>query len=178
MLDGFNDINFTPGRDFEVVSLSINPKEGPELAKLKRENVLANLRVNKPDAEWSFLTGEESEISRIADQLGFSYKFIPETGEYAHAPGIFVLDSNGNISASLATVMYSKEVLEHTLIQASNWRLGTTIQRFSSFWRKHDFQKQEVILDTNKILILLAAFIVLSFLIFLLLRTKSGAKIG
>ncbi len=173
MLDVFRESEFVPGQDFKVVSISIDPKEDHVLARDKRESALKPLREMKPNADWSFLTGSEAEIRKLSDQLGFAYGLDAKTGLYAHAPGIFILDNTGRISATLFSVMYSKEVFDHVLMQSSQGKLGSAWKRLSSFWKKYDPEKQDLIFDFKKVLAtLLSILIALVVFVFLLTRPQ------
>lgn len=176
MLDGFKDIGFVPGQDFNVVTISIDPKETSELARLKREAVINDLKKLKPASDWYFLTGEESNIRKLSDQLGFEYKLNLETGLYSHAPGIFILDSKGNLSASLADVMYPKDVLEYNLVKASNGSLGSWSQKFSAFWREYDFEKNNLKLNISKIGLFIFGFFVSLLVIFKFASLSRGRR--
>src|SRR5688500_15254351 len=84
-------IRLKPGQDFSVITLSFDPREGPELSGRARQ--LAIERCGRPGVEagWRFLTGDEASISAITEAVGFRYTFDEKTGQFAHAAGIFVL---------------------------------------------------------------------------------------
>src|SRR5579871_66256 len=86
------------GRDFDVVTVSFNPKETWGLAAAKKTNYLEKL--NQPDAAegWHFLTGDEPQIKKLTESVGFRYAYDPQTNQYAHASGIMVLTPEGKIS--------------------------------------------------------------------------------
>jgi protein SCO1 len=98
VVDGFEAMDWTPGVEFDVVTISINPLETPALAREKKQNYLK--RLGRPEAAggWHFLTGYEPQIDRVAEALGFSYAYDPETGEYAHAAAIFVATPDGRVA--------------------------------------------------------------------------------
>lgn len=170
MLDSFKELGFVAGHDFDVITYSIDPKETSELARLKREATLNNLKQIKPNSDWLFFTGEESNIQRLSEQLGFQYQLDPATGLYSHAPGIFVADKNGVIIASIADVMYPKEILEYALVKASHGKLGNWQQKFNSIWRKYDFEKNELKIDNLKISFLILATISLLLIAFKVIK--------
>lgn len=151
MLETFRDSSLIPGQDFTVLSISIDPKEKSELAKAKKEAVVKQLQESKPAADWHFLTGTEPVIRYLADQVGFTYKFIEETGLYSHAPGIFILDPRGSIGASLKGVMYPFDVFDPVLVSVGSRSIGSIGQKFSVEWKTFDFEKQNLVYDFKKV---------------------------
>jgi protein SCO1/2 len=117
------------GRDFEVVTISIDPTETPELAKEKRANYLKAL--GQPDlvGGWHFLTGEEAQILRVTDRLGFYYakdESKDAAMPYDHAAALYVLSPDGRISSTIAGMTYSEPTvsLHDQLVNASNGKIG------------------------------------------------------
>lgn len=151
MLNTFRESSLTPGSDFTVLSISIDSREKSELAKSKKAAVVKQLQEAKPVSDWHFLTGSEPAIRYLADQLGFTYKLVEETGLYSHAPGIFVLDPQGNIHASLKGVMYPVDAFDSVLVSAGSRSIGSVGQKFSVEWKTFDFLKQELVYDSKKI---------------------------
>ena len=88
-------MNFEPGREFDVVAVSFNPREGPGLASQKKANYLERYGRPHTAAGWHFLTGKEESIKRLTDAIGFRYEFDPEIQQYAHGAGIEVLTPQG-----------------------------------------------------------------------------------
>jgi protein SCO1 len=127
MVDLFKEMEkkFRPGRDFNVVTVSINPKEGPELAAAKKREYMDIL--NQPGAEtgWHFLTGEETNIRRVADSVGFKYAYDEKTDQYAHAAGIVILTPGGKVSRYFFGVGYPKRDVQLALIEAGQGKVGS-----------------------------------------------------
>lgn len=164
MLEGFKEIDFVSGQDFEVVTISIDPRESSKLADSKRATFLKDLKKIKPAADWNFLTGTEENIMKLSGELGFSYKYQPENGQYAHPPGIFVLDRAGVIHVSLPTVMYPKEILEYALIRASDGKLGSIRQRLHTSLSDYDFHSDRLKMEIWHLIFGLAALSSVLFL--------------
>jgi protein SCO1/2 len=129
VVDGLRPLEFTVGKEFEVVTLSIDPREGPELAKRKRESYLTSLgRVANP-AAWPFLTGTEPAINAIAQAVGFHYRYDEASHQYAHAAGIFVLTPDGRLSQTLYGVLFPTRDLRLALVEASKGGISSPIDR-------------------------------------------------
>jgi protein SCO1/2 len=117
-------IQLTPGKDFSVVTLSFDPREGPELSG--RAKQLAVLRCGQAavDSGWHFLTGDQAAISTLCEAVGFRYVFDKKTGQFAHAAGIFVLTPDGRVSRFLSGTDYSPRSLRLALVEAGSGKVG------------------------------------------------------
>lgn len=127
MVDLFKEMEkkFRPGRDFNVITISINPKEGPDLAAAKKREYMDIL--NQPGAEtgWHFLTGEEAHIKQVANAIGFKYAYDANTDQYAHAAGIVILTPSGKVSRYFFGVGYPKRDVQLALVEAGQGKIGS-----------------------------------------------------
>mgnify|MGYP000891449869 CR=1 FL=1 len=103
LLDGMRAQQFVPGKDYQVVTLSIDPREKPNLAAAKRQAYLQALGRPLADEsrDWPFLSGTEQDIAKVASAVGFHYRWDEEGKQWAHAAGIFVLTPSGWLSQIL-----------------------------------------------------------------------------
>ena len=90
LIAGLQDLAWTPGREFEMVTVSINPLETPELARLKKQTYLEAYGRPGAAAGWHFLVGSEGNIKRLADAVGFGYRYNEQRKEYAHAAAVML----------------------------------------------------------------------------------------
>ena len=88
-------VTLEPGRDFEVVAVSIDPRETPELARKAKSSLLHRYARANTEGGWHLLTGEKPEIDRIARAIGFSYQWDERTQQFSHAAGFVVLTPEG-----------------------------------------------------------------------------------
>lgn len=125
VLDGLKGLPATVGEEFHVVTISIDPLETPTLAKLKKQTYLGEYGRAGAAAGWHFLTGKQDQIQRVANSVGFFYKWNEERQEYAHAAGIFVLSPQGKVARTLYGVLYEPRTLKLALSEAregkSSW---------------------------------------------------------
>lgn len=128
MIEGLKELAWAPGDNYRIVTLSIDPREGPDLAAAKREAYLESLGRGQ-DVDWVFLTGEEPQIRALSEQVGFSYRYVREVDEYAHAAAIFVLSPEGRISRYLYGLQYRAFDLRMSILEAAEGRVGTTMDR-------------------------------------------------
>jgi protein SCO1/2 len=138
VVDGFEAMDWSPGIEFEVVTISINPLETPALAKEKKQNYLK--RLGKPVAArgWHFLTGYEPQIDRVAEAVGFSYAYDAESGEYAHAAAIIVATPDGRVARYLYGIEYPAKSLKLALLEASEGTIGSTLDQLILYCYHYD----------------------------------------
>ena len=122
---GLKGLTFDVGDQFEVVTVSINPAETPELAAAKKAGYLK--RYGRPGAErgWHFLTGDEGSIRRLAQSVGFRYVYMPESKQYAHAAGIVLLTPRGRVARYFFGISYAPRDLRLGLTEASAGKIGS-----------------------------------------------------
>jgi protein SCO1 len=138
MLSAFRTLAFNPGEEFEIVTVSIDPRETPELAADKKAEYLAGY--GRPGAEqgWHFLTGEEHNIRQLADAVGFRYFYDPQTQEYGHASAIMVATPSGRLARYFYGIEYSARDLRLSLVEASNNRIGSPVDQILLYCFHYD----------------------------------------
>jgi protein SCO1 len=139
LVRGIGEMDWTVGEQYDVISLSVNPEEGPELADGKKAGYVAEYGRPKSAAGWHFITGEEKDIRAVADAVGFKYRKQPN-GEYSHAAGVFVLTPDGRLSRVLYGVKYDAANLRMALLEASQGKVGTTLDRIILWCHIYDAQ--------------------------------------
>lgn len=125
----FRHLPLVVGKDFEVVTVSIDPTETPSLAAEKKEKYLQGYEHPEGASGWHFLTGDEPQIRRLADVVGFRYVYDKETKQYAHAAGIMVLTPEGKVARYLYGVDYLIKDMRLALVEASNNTIGSPVDQ-------------------------------------------------
>ena len=120
-------MNFEPGREFDVVAVSFNPKEGPGLAAQKKANYLERYGRPHTAAGWHFLTGRQDSIDRLTKAIGFRYQYDAGIQQFAHGAGIELLTPRGAISKYFYGIEFSARDLRLGIIEASEERIGNVI---------------------------------------------------
>lgn len=118
-------IRFVPGKEFEVVTLSIDPRETPELAANKKQMYLKKLGNPEAGKGWHFLTGDQAQISELANAVGFHYRYDPKLGQFAHAAGIMLITPSGKVSQYYYGVEYSAKDMRLGIVEASQNKIGS-----------------------------------------------------
>src|SRR3954452_24828175 len=118
-------INLKPGKDFSIITLSFDPREGPEYSVRARQIAAERCGQAAVEQGWQFLTGDQAAISRLCRSVGFRYAFDEKTGQFAHAAGVFVLTPDGKLSRFLSGTDYSPRALRLSVVEASSRKIGT-----------------------------------------------------
>ena len=133
MLEGMKKIDWSPGKEYQVITLSIDSREGPELAASKKQTHIEAL--GRPDAAagWHFLTGKEEDIRKITKAIGFKYQYLKANNEFAHEAAIYTISPAGKISRYLYGVEFKRKDLRLALLDASEGKslsIGDKIELF------------------------------------------------
>lgn len=133
-------LNFNAGDEFEVVAISFDARENSktELAKNKKAGYLQ--RYNRPETAdgWHFLTGEQSEIDKVTEAVGFNYAFDEKTNQFAHAGGIMVATPEGRLSRYLYGIDYSPKDLKFSIMESSQNKIGNPAEQLYLYCYHYD----------------------------------------
>ncbi len=138
MTDAMKEMPWTPGKEFQIVTVSIDPLETSTLAKLKKQNYLKDYGRPAAAGGWHFLTGKEKNIQALTDAVGFHFKWNDERQEFAHTAVLTVLTPDGEISRYLYGVMFDPQTLRLSLAEASEGKVGSTVDKVLLFCFQYD----------------------------------------
>ena len=131
-------IEFTVGGEFDVVAVSFDPTETPELAREKGARYIESYGRSEDGGGWSFLTGEPESIRRLTDSVGFRYVYDEETGEFAHAAGIVVATPEGSVSRYFYGIDFPPRDLRLGLVDAAAGTIGSALDQVLLFCFHYD----------------------------------------
>jgi len=131
------NLEWTTGEEFDVLAVSINPDETPELAAAKRTSYVLTYDRRNSGKGWNFLVGSAENTKAVADTVGFQFRKQPD-GEYAHAAGLFVLTPDGRISRYLYGATHDPKTVRFALLEAADGRIGSTLDRFILWCHVYD----------------------------------------
>ena len=135
VIDVLNQLGWVVGEDFDVVTVSIDENELYTKAAATRDHYLNRYdhQARMPDAEggWHFLVGDQPSIDAVANAVGFGYRFVPSTGEFAHEAAIMLLTPEAVVSRYLFGVVFEEPTLRLSLVEASNGKLGGLAERIT-----------------------------------------------
>ena len=131
-------LSFVPGQEFEVLTVSFDPKEGPVLAAAKKKAYMA--RHERPEAAkgWHFLTGPRESVEALTRAVGFRYVWDEATKQWAHPAGILVATPEGRVSHYLFGVEYSPKDLRLALVDAAGGKIGNPVDAFLLYCYQYD----------------------------------------
>jgi len=171
-VDAARELDWVPGEEYEVLSVSFDPRDTWELAAAKKKTYLEEL--DKPGAGegWHFLTGSETEVARLAEALGFGYRWDESQKQYAHAAGMFVLTPRGMVSRTLYGIEYPGRELRLSLTEASEGRLGSPLDKLVLYCFQYSAEKHKYALVATNVMklgafatvLLLGGFIALQWI--------------
>ena len=174
------DVPMDIGKQFSVVTVSIDPTERPALASAKR--ALYTGLYGRPGATqgWHFLTGDEPQIRQLANAVGFRYAYDPASKQFAHASAIMILTPQGKISRYLYGIQYATRDLRLGLVEASEGKIGTPVDQILLFCYHYDAATGKYSLLISRVLKAGGIFtvLVIGIGIFLLARSEHYAPPG
>jgi protein SCO1/2 len=134
----FQAMSFTPGREFEVVTVSFDEREGPELAAKKKDTYLKRYRREGAEAGWHFLTGDKAAIDALAQSVGFHYVWDEQSQQFAHASALMVATPEGRLSHYFYGIEYSPKDLRLALVEASEGKIGSPVDSLILYCYHYD----------------------------------------
>ena len=117
-------LTFSIGKDFDIVTVSFDPRETTEMAAEKKRDMMKRYGRPNSDQGWHFLTGDSGSINALTKAVGYQYQFDPKTEQYAHATAIVMLTPDRHISGYFYGVEFSPKDLRLGLVQASENKIG------------------------------------------------------
>jgi protein SCO1/2 len=120
-------VKFDVGNEFELITVSFDPRETPEMAAAKKKDYVGRYGRANAAAGWHFLTGQPDSINALAKAVGFQYQYDPKTNQYAHATAIMVLTPQGRISRYFYGVDFPPKDLRMGLVEASQGKIGNAV---------------------------------------------------
>ncbi len=131
-------LSFVPGQEFEVLTVSFDPKEGPVLAAAKKTAYLARYKRPQADQGWHFLTGPKESTEALTRAVGFRYVWDEATKQWAHPAGILVTTPEGRIANYLFGVEYSPKDLRLAVVAAAGGKIGNAVDQVLLYCYRYD----------------------------------------
>jgi len=122
-------LKFDVGREFDVLTISFDPRETPRMAAAKKAEYLKRYARDGAAAGWHFLTGPQASVDALTKATGFQYQYDAGTGQFAHATAIMILTPQGKISQYYYGIEFAPKDLRLGLIQASENRIGSVVDQ-------------------------------------------------
>jgi protein SCO1/2 len=178
---GIKPLALGVGKDFEIVTVSINPEETPELAARKKAAYLARYDRDGAEHGWHFLTGRQPEIEALARAVGFRYIYNPQSKLYTHAAGLVIVTPQGRAARYLFGVEFAPRDLQFGLMEASAGRIGSPIQQLVLLCYDYNAATGKYTLAIVRIIRVLGSATALALAIFLIVmfrRERRAARLS
>lgn len=175
----FKSLDWNVGKEFEFVAVSMDPNETPELASKKREAYVMDYVKNNPKRSgdgWHFLTGKEEEIKELADSVGFKYRWNAPIKQWIHPSVAYIITPDGKISRYLHGIEFGERDLKLSLIDASNGKIGSFMDKFALFCFQFDPNKNKYTLYAYNLMRLGGAITVVIVAVFLFMFWRLQMK--
>lgn len=176
LVEGLKKVSYVPGKDFRILTVSIDHKETPAHALRTQKKYVAEYGRPEAAESWHFLTGSEENVRAYAQALGFGYAYVPERKEYAH-PSVVALGSpDGRIVRYLYGIEYPEQSLKLALLESSQGKIGNSLDRLILYCFHYDASIGRYAPVAAKVMRVGGAFSVVFLAGFLVLLWRADAK--
>lgn len=128
VFNGIKDLKWTPGKQYNIITFSIDPDEDSKLAASTKDSLMTKLeRTNAADG-WHFLSGKEDAVKSLTESIGFNYTKV-ENGQFAHNAAIMFLSPDGTLTRYLYGIKFDEFSLRNALYEAADGKVGSTVDR-------------------------------------------------
>ncbi len=172
-------LSLEPGQDFEIVTVSFNPRDTPAAATAKKSMYLERYKRPGASAAWHFLSGDQTQIDRLTKAAGFRYVWDTQTQQFAHPTGVIVLTPDGRLARYLFGIEYGPRDLRYALVEASDGRLGNTVDALLLYCYHYDPMTGRYGLIVMRAMRIAGAATVLAlgtFIVVMVRRERTAAK--
>src|SRR5208282_3086566 len=138
LLHSLQGVNFSVGREFDVLSVSFDPRDTVELAAAKKAVYVGLYGRKGAERGWHFLTGDEASIEQLTRAVGFRYRYDQASKQFVHATGIMLLTPQGKIARYFYGIFYPSRDLRLGLVEASANKIGSPVDEVLLFCCRYD----------------------------------------
>lgn len=135
-VEAMRNIPWTPGKDYDIVTITIDPRETFADARKKKTVYLASY--DRPAPGWHFLADDHGHVKQLAEQVGFNYNYDPRIGQYAHAAAIMILTPEGRMARYLYGIRFSPRDMRFAMAEASAGRSTMALEKILLFCYHYD----------------------------------------
>ncbi len=150
--DGIKQLKWMPGEKYEIISVSIDSTETFELAAAKKTNYIKAMEMPGAENGWHFLVGNQSQAKILAESIGFEYYYVPERDEFAHAAAAYLISPDGVITRYLYGIQFTGRDLKLGLLEASDGKIGTTLDRIILYCFHYDSEANSYVLMARNVM--------------------------
>lgn len=173
-------MSWVPGQEFDVVTVSFNAAEGPEMAAKAKEHALDMLGKPEAGAGWHFLTGTRASIDRLTDAVGFQYEWVEDQNAFAHPSALMFVSGERMLSRYIYGIEYNPRDVRTALVEASEGKIGTTVDQVILYCFQYDPDKNSYVPHAFNLMKLggLLTMVALGSMLFIFWRRESRRSRG
>ncbi len=147
-----DSLEWTAGEEYQIVSVSIDPRETSELAAQKHDAYIESMQKEIDGDSWAFLVGDESQSKALADAMGFQYYWVEESEIYAHPAVSYVLTDQGKITRYLYGIDHNKRDLRLALVEGGQGKVGNTADKLLLYCYQYDPDSEGYVLFAENLM--------------------------
>ena len=170
LADVLNRLPAEPDKEYNVISISFDETEKPDLALQKKKTYLKMIQKPFPEDAWIFLTGDKENILKLTRAIGFHFKRVGE--DFEHPVSLIILASDGKITRYIDGTEFLPFDLKMALLEASEGRVGPTLSKVLRFCFSYDPKGRKYVFNTLKVTGIVTLVFALSFILFLVFKGK------
>jgi protein SCO1 len=165
-------LSLVPGKDFEIVTVSFDPRDTAATATAKKTGYIGRYKQPGAAAAWHFLTGNQRSIDRLTRAAGFRYVWDKETKQFAHPTGVIVLTPEGRLARYLFGIEYGPRDLRYAIVEASNGNVGSAVDSLLLYCFHYDPMTGRYGVAIIRVLQLAAGATVLGLVTFIVIMVR------
>ncbi len=152
LVDALRRVAWSAGEQFEMVTVSFDPAETPSLARAKKQTYVEEYGRPSAVKGWHFLTGKQASIKALTETVGFGYRWNPDSQQWIHAAAVYMCTPDGRLSRYLYGVMYEPNTLRLAMVEASEGKIGSTLDRIILYCFHYDDEAGKYSLAAVKVM--------------------------
>lgn len=160
------DLNIKPGKDFNLVFVSMEPKEGPEIATGKKANFLKEFSYENGEGQF-YLTGSKESIASLTDTIEFKFRAIAEIGDYSHPTVTYYISPQAKVSRFLTGFGFNPQDIKFSLLNAGEGKIGSLLDNILVRCYKYDSQNKRYVRNSMMLMSIAGAVTLIGLSIFL-----------
>lgn len=173
-----NQLKKSAGKDFDLIAVSMDSSEGPELASDKKDAYLTQYKRPTAAAGWHFLTGSEENVRKLANEVGFKFKWDDNTKQFAHSAAAIFISPEGKISRYLHGIKFDKNTFNLAIVESSNGKVGNIVDQLVMYCFDWDPSARKFSLQIFNLVRIVAIALVLILAMFLIPAWLKDRKNG
>jgi len=147
-----SDMDWTPGHEFDVLSISFGAGETPEMAARAKERMVAKVGREEAADGWHFLVGDSTSIALVTQSVGYSFKWVAQTREYAHPAVLVFAGEDGKVTRYLHGLDLPADDVRKALVEASEGTVGTAVDQILMFCYQYDPDSNSYVIHATNLM--------------------------